>query len=367
MEIRENPFVKELCQIIQQSGCKLPKGSGSKPALSLPPAGCSTLPITGLSGITAYNPEEFTISAYAGTPISEIQQTLLDHGQYLPFDPPFPSRGATLGGATASGLNGPGRYRFGGMRDFLLAIQFIDGLGNLVKAGEKVVKNAAGFDIPKLMIGSLGRFGLLVELTFKVFPRPESFSTIRAEFPNLPDAVKVMEKFHNAQLDVDSLDLDVSADRIVLISRIGGFRSSFLARQEKLLSFIGSGDIVPSPEESQIWESKRNFDNTPQNWKLIKVPITPTRIAAFEFNLSEHSDLASSTRMYSSGGQQVWVTFPDNENNHHQFDSFLIALNLSGLVIQGQCEKTRIGVDHGKYFSNRVKQALDPHNRFPEI
>jgi glycolate oxidase FAD binding subunit len=367
MDIQDNPIIKELCQDTQRSGCKLPKGSGSKPALSMPPDDCLTLSVAELSGVTSYDPEEFTISAYAGTPVKEIQNALNAHGQYLPFDPPFTSKGATIGGATASGLNGPGRYRFGGMRDFLLAIQFIDGFGNLVKAGGKVVKNAAGFDLPKLMIGSLGRLGILVELTFKVFPRPESFASIRSEFKNLSDALHVLEKFHNAQLDVDSLDLDVCASGIVLISRIGGLYSSFQARQERLVSFIGTGDTIPSSEEGDLWESRRNFENIPEDWKLIKVPLTPTRIPAFESKLSENHELASSVRMYSSGGQQVWISFPDDERNQLTFNSILISQNLSGLVIKGFCQNPRMGVDYGKQFANRIKQALDPYKHFPEI
>ena len=73
----------------------------------------------------------------------------------------------------ASGLSGPGRFRFGGLRDFLIGVQFVDGTGKLVRSGGKVVKNAAGFDLPKFMVGSLGRFGILTELSFKVFPAPD--------------------------------------------------------------------------------------------------------------------------------------------------------------------------------------------------
>ena len=109
--------------------------------------------------------------AAPATPVAEIERRLAAHGQYLPFEPPLAGCGATLGGTVASGLNGPGRYRYGGVRDFLLGGTFVDGEGRLVRGGGKVVKNAAGFYLHHLLLGSLGRLGIFVELTFKVFPR----------------------------------------------------------------------------------------------------------------------------------------------------------------------------------------------------
>ncbi|MBI4768870.1 MAG: FAD-binding protein, partial [Chloroflexi bacterium] len=137
----------------------LPRGGGSKPALSIPPEGVAALDLSGLTGLLEYDPAEFTFTALAGTPLSEVLAALSANGQYLPFDPPFAARGATLGGAVAAGLSGPGRYRYGGVRDFILGVRLVDGNGDLVRGGGKVVKNAAGFDIPKLMVGSLGQLG----------------------------------------------------------------------------------------------------------------------------------------------------------------------------------------------------------------
>ena len=114
---------------------------------------------------------EFTFTALAGTPVREIAAALAERGQYLPFDPMLREAGATLGGTVAAGLSGPGRFRYGGLRDFILGVRFVDGEGRLLRLGGKVVKNAAGFDLPKFFVGSLGRFGVLAEMTFKVFPK----------------------------------------------------------------------------------------------------------------------------------------------------------------------------------------------------
>ncbi len=132
----------------------LPRGANTKPALSRTNADVTPLDLTAVRGVSAYDPGEFTITALAGTTLQEIAETLNEHGQWLPFDPPLADAGATIGGTVAAGLSGPGRLRFGGVRDFLVGVRFIDGEGKLVRGGGTVVKNAAGFDLPKLMIGS---------------------------------------------------------------------------------------------------------------------------------------------------------------------------------------------------------------------
>ena len=131
----------------------------------------------GYSGITDHQSSDFTITVRAGTPVMDVINTLNDDDQFLPFDPVLHEKGATIGGTVAAGLNGPCRLRYGGLRDFVIGCQFVDGTGKLIRAGGKVVKNAAGFDIPKFMVGSAGQFGLLLELTLKVFPRPRFYQT----------------------------------------------------------------------------------------------------------------------------------------------------------------------------------------------
>ena len=149
----------------------LPIGQRTKQSLS---AGtdATLISLNQLSGIVQYEPSEFTFTALAGTTLHELIETLAEKGQYLPFDPPLVDAGATLGGTVSAGLSGPGRFRYGGVRDFLLGVKFISGDGEVITAGGKVVKNAAGFDIPKLLVGSAGRLGIMTELTFKIFPSP---------------------------------------------------------------------------------------------------------------------------------------------------------------------------------------------------
>lgn len=202
-------------------------GRGSKPTLS---AGAN-LSLEQLSGVLQYEPGEFTFTALAGTPIATLQTLLGEHGQYLPFDPPLAEAGATLGGTIAAGLSGPGRFRYGGVRDFLLGLRLVNGEGALVRGGGQVVKNAAGFDLPKLMVGSLGQFGVLVELTCKVFPRPSAWATLTVDLPTLERALDTMARLAASPLELTCLDLEPPA-RLWL--RLGGLAEALPDRVKRL-------------------------------------------------------------------------------------------------------------------------------------
>src|SRR5689334_23336607 len=130
----------ELIDLVRSTPRLIPVGALTKPRLSA--TDVPKVSSTRLSGITEYDPSEYTFTAWAGTPISAIKTALRERGQYLPFDPLLAAAGATLGGTVAAGLSGPGRFRFGGIRDFILGIKFIDGGGTLLRMGGKVVKNA---------------------------------------------------------------------------------------------------------------------------------------------------------------------------------------------------------------------------------
>jgi glycolate oxidase FAD binding subunit len=169
--------IEELQEIVRQSPRVHVRGGGTKSALSSG-AGVS---MEKLTGVIEYDPSEFTFTARGGTPVREVETLLSGSGQYLPFDPVWVDQGATLGGTIASGLSGSGRFRYGGVRDFILGLQFVTGDGESHAGGGRVVKNAAGFDFPKLMVGSRGSMGIITQVTFKVFPRPQRYATVRVK------------------------------------------------------------------------------------------------------------------------------------------------------------------------------------------
>jgi glycolate oxidase FAD binding subunit len=359
--------IQNLQETVKGSHKIMPKCGGSKTALSSPTADTEILDISNISGIVSYEPAEYTITVLAGTPLIEVQQALAENDQYLPFDPPLVECGASMGGATATGLNGPGSYRFGGMRDFLLAAHFIDGTGSLVKGGARVVKNAAGFDTPKLFIGSLGQFGILVELTYKVFPTPEQFATVHLEFDDLTTALAVFRKFYNNPLEVEALNLAIERDLIRLSARIGGRASAIHTRGGLLSSFAGGGTTRFTEDERDFWKGERNFNWLPDQWALVKVPLTPSKIPTLEAEIISAVPVKLSLRHYMNGGQLLWIALPDQPVALASLSTILSNSGLSGLKIIGKNGNVRFGLRVRNEFATRVKKALDPDARFLEV
>jgi glycolate oxidase FAD binding subunit len=326
------------------------RGGGTKPALS----GQANLELSGLSGILEYDPSEYTFTALAGTSVLEVQELLELHRQFLPFDPVLVEAGGTLGGTVAAGLSGPGRQRYGGVRDFILAVQFVDGLGRIVRGGGKVVKNAAGFDLPKLHCGSLGRFGILTELTFKVFPAPKDWITLRFEFERINDALEAVIQLGGSSFDLYALEL---LDNTVLV-RLGGLRSAFSERVENLENFLGRHCEV-SEVDAETWREAREFLWQPSDSSLVKIPLTPAKIPSFETQLLE-AGLEDSPRRYSAGGNLAWICMSEVEN----LEAVLLEVNLCGLVINGSSSSALIGRRTDQVMLSRVTQALDPNGVF---
>ena len=294
--------------------CVIAVGAETKPRLSA--VNAVKISTQQLSGITEYEPSEFTFTALAGTPVKEIIEALAEKGQYLPFDPMLVEAGSTIGGVMASGLSGPGRFRYGGVRDFILGVRFVDGLGRLLRLGGKVVKNAAGFDVPKFLVGSLGRFGVIGEVTFKVFPRRESTLTLQMPF----DAER-MAHIANSRFEADALDIMPGGETMLV--RLAGPGNAL----EVLAKEIG-GEII----DNAIWDEIRET-----LWQF-KTDLTPNQIGEFK------------TAHVSCGGGVAFSHAPP----------------LRGLTLRGDAPLW-IGGRPRFAIEAAVKQALDPENRFPPV
>ena len=335
-----------------------PVGTGTKPALASPPAGFAALSLTALSGIVEYDPGEFTVTALAGTPLAEVGAALARNGQHLPFDPPFADAGATLGGTIAAGLSGPGRQRYGGVRDFILGVRIVTGAGELVRGGGKVVKNAAGFDLPKLFVGSLGRLGPIVEATFKVFPRPRATATLRVDLPDLASALAIVGRLGSAAFDLEALEV-VPGARLYI--RLGGAQETFPDRLARLAEFAGSaGSRIEGDDEAALWKALRIRLPASGSDLLAKVPLTLDSIQ--EFDRRVHA--AGASRRYSAGGNLGWLVWPAG---FESLDMLLRELGLCGVALAGPAPGPLLGIRRGGEFLRRVKSALDPDGRFAEF
>ena len=168
--------------------------AGTKSFLGRVSPDVTTLDVKGHSGIIEYDPAELVLVARAGTPLQEIEDLLGDNQQILGFEPPFVDSGATLGGAVAAGLAGPARAYSGGVRDFILGAGFVNGKGEIITTGGKVMKNVAGFDLFRPMAGSMGTLGVLLKIAIRTIPRSEvELSLIQEE----KDELSTLEKINH--------------------------------------------------------------------------------------------------------------------------------------------------------------------------
>lgn len=349
----------ELVDAVRSIPRLLPVGAGTKSRLSRVAAGVVRVSTVGLRGMREYDPSEFTFTAGAGTPLRDIEAALAERGQYLPFDPMFVDSGATLGGTVAAGLSGAGRFRFGGLRDFILGVRFVDGTGRVLRMGGKVVKNAAGFDLPKFFVGSLGRFGVLAQITFKVFPRPVASTTLRLSAATLEAAVQIMTEAANSRFEFDAIDL--VPERSGVHVRLTGPAAALDALSRSVFA-RWPGDGLPEAMGQVIWGNLREFHWTDYYTPLVKVPLSP----AAAVGLGKAVALFEGAKWHlSAGGNVAFVSLGDASQTSG-FDAELRKLNLSGMVLRGDAPLW-LGVRSRPEIARAVKNALDPANRFPSL
>ena len=309
------------------------------------------LPLTALCGITEYTPDECVFTALAGTPLTEINEALAAHGQYLPFDPPLAEAGATIGGTVAAGLSGSCRYRYGGVRDFLIGVRFVDGDGTLIRSGGKVVKNAAGFLLHHAMVGSAGRLGVIAEVTFKVFPRPEARATLQVSCANGERAQQMVRAIESARFDLEAVDFDHTGTAWI---RVAGRAESLPARIARLRAAVGNDAVVLEGEDDdRLWARAREFRWCAPDHSLIKIagPVT----AAWTTLAS-----AATASRFACAGAVAYVASRDPD----ALSDRLAAARLPGVVIRGAAAGRRVGLATRNEFEERVRRVLDPHNRF---
>ncbi len=179
------------------------RGGGSKDFYGRQIIG-QTFPVWQHAGILDYQPTELVITARAGTSLQEVQTTLADCNQMLGFEPPLFAPSATLGGVIATGLAGPRRPYAGSVSDFVLGLKVLTGKGELLRFGGQVIKNVAGFDISRLMVGAMGCLGVILEASLKVLPMPLRETTIKLEHDQAGEFVKFMTALARKPLPVSA-------------------------------------------------------------------------------------------------------------------------------------------------------------------
>jgi len=338
----------------------LPVAGGSKPPLSSGAAreDVDALDVSALRGIVEYDPGELTFTAQAATPVAEVAGLLAEHDQYLPFDPPLAGAGATLGGAVAAGASGPNALRHGTVRDFVIGVRFVDGSGTLVGGGGKVVKNAAGFDLPKLFVGSLGRLGVMTQLSFKVLPRPRATTTLAFALADTAAAVEAACRIAAGPRELDAVDV-LSGGRLLV--RLGGDPSALPARIERVASAtLAAGPSVVHEDDAALWLEATELTWADAGELVARVPVTARTAVALEHAVGA----AGGRTRISLAANLAWIAWPDGAA---ALDALLREARLTGLVLRGDAPQPVLGVPVRNPFGDRLRAALDPDDRFVEV
>ncbi len=220
-----------------------------------------------LSGVIDYQPKELVLTARAGTSLAEIEMLLTGENQILAFEPPCFGGAATLGGSIAAGLSGPRRPYAGAARDFVLGVRMIDGTGQALRFGGQVIKNVAGYDVSRLMVGALGTLGLITEVSLKVLPKPAAEISLQFEL-NEAAAIRKMNEWAGQPLPLSATSWHAD----LLTVRLSGAASAVHAAQAKL-----GGEVLGDAEA--FWQRLRDqttpfFDRRPL-WRLAVRPSAP--------------------------------------------------------------------------------------------
>lgn len=227
----------------------------------------------GHAGIVDYEPSELVLTARCGTSLEEIAVALAKHGQFLAFEPPSFGGDPTLGGIVAAGLSGPRRAQVGAVRDFVLGTTLLTAEGELLRFGGQVMKNVAGFDVSRLLCGSLGILGLITDVSIKVLPLPKQEITLRLAM-SAAEALAAFNRWRGQPLPISS---GCWVDGVTTL-RLSGAPAALAAARTRI-----GGDPMAETEAAAWWDSLRNqtqpfFANATSLWRL-SVPATTPLLA----------------------------------------------------------------------------------------
>ena len=228
-------------------------GGGTKSFLGRSPQdGLPVLDLTGHKGIVSYDPTELIITVRAGTRLSDFHAALESGGQMLACEPPSYGEAATVGGMVAAGMSGPRRPWSGSVRDFVLGVRMVSGLGTLLRFGGEVMKNVAGYDVSRLLVGSHGCLGVITEVSFKVLPKPRCNVSVSLDM-SLEQALEQLAVWGQQPLPITAACHDGKSLRL----RFEGNEGSVQAARQRI-----GGEETPSQWWTQLRELQLPFFST---------------------------------------------------------------------------------------------------------
>jgi glycolate oxidase FAD binding subunit len=312
-------------------------GAGSKRELGRPTQTDATLDLSGLTGVTLYEPEELVLSARAGTPLAEIEALLAGRHQELAFEPmdygpllgEAPGRG-TIGGTLAANLAGPRRFKAGAARDHFLGVAAISGRGEAFKSGGRVVKNVTGYDLCKLLAGSWGTLAAMTDITVKTLPRAETEATLLVADLDDARAIEAMATALQSAGDVSGaahltrpvaarLPGDLGLGQAMTAMRLEGVETSVTHRMASLQTLLRSWGpllVLDARPSRTLWHAIRDAAGLSANgpaggrivWRISTAPAQGARLGQL---LAAKADVELA---YDWGGGLVWAALPASDD-----------------------------------------------------
>lgn len=346
------------------------EGGGTKRAMLRPVQAARTISTRAISGITLHRPTELIISARAGTPLAEVEAALAAKGQMLTAETPYLTAlmgvdaAPTIGGVVAANLSGPRRISGGAMRDHVMGIRFVNGSGQVLRSGGRVLKNVTGLDLCKLLAGSHGTLGIITEVTLKVQPAPEASATLSLPVPDLDTGRRVLSAGLGSPFGVTGAALLADEPRALL--RLEDFSDNVAYRSEKLreaLAEFGDAEIIPDAESRTLWLSVREavpLGAAPSDaiWRVSVKPTEGPRVAA-ELRVAFDAKL-----LLDWGGGLIWIAGPATEGAHaavvHAADTGTFTLFRAPDALRTAVAVIPPEPPPLAAIARRVKEALDP-------
>ena len=361
-------------------------GHGTKYGIGRPSQTDLTLDLSGLKGVTLYEPAELVLSARASTPISEIEALLEKHNQELAFEPidygpllGVATNNGTLGGAIAANLSGPRRIKSGAARDHFLGFTAVTGRGETIKSGGRVVKNVTGYDLCKLLAGSWGTLGAMTDITIKVLPKAETEATVLIEGLDDARACAAMTAAMGSSCDVSgavhlpdhvaSWFENVPQSVASTVLRLEGFAPSVTHRRETLaaqMKSFGPVALLDAQKSRDLWRSIRNVKpfvtEAARARPLWRISVAPSRGHEIAAAITPAAQM-----FYDWAGGLLWVAMPlENEPDAPAIRRAVVAIGGHATLIRAPAA-VRASVDvfapeepASRALAKRVKESFDP-------
>ncbi len=342
------------------------RGAGTKSYLGELVATDLVLDTGAMSGIVDHVPADLTVTVGAGTPLADVQRALAAHGQLLPLDPPH-ADAATLGGIVASNSNGFGRVRYGGVRDLLIGIVASLADGSVARAGGRVVKNVAGYDLDKLFIGSLGTLGVLTEVTLKVLPLPTTRALAVARCAGAEAAFAIVDALLHTAVRPSALVVDRTRDRWTVLVGAEGQREQVERAMVEVRRVAGSA-VERTDDGAALLAPLRELPATATDGALVRAALPLAAQRSFAENAARLDAFAHCVVDGGSGIARVHLR-GDDASVLRSTDTLLAAAAVVGgsarVERRDPSLRQRLAAwsgarPGGEFLMRRIKDAFDP-------